>query len=51
MHAKHPRIFSPLKLGPVELPIRFHMSPRAVPMAVGSKPSDDFIHYNVARHA
>lgn len=27
MHAKHPRIFSPLKLGPVELPIRFYLSP------------------------
>ncbi len=49
MHAKYPRIFSPLKLGPVELPNRFYMSPHAVPMAVGTKPSDDFIHYNVAR--
>ncbi|MCK9563486.1 MAG: NAD(P)-binding protein, partial [Bacteroidales bacterium] len=28
---------------------RFYMSPHAVPMAVGTKPSDDYIHYNVAR--
>lgn len=33
----------------MELANRFYMSPHAVPMAVGSKPSDDYIHYNVAR--
>jgi 2,4-dienoyl-CoA reductase-like NADH-dependent reductase (Old Yellow Enzyme family) len=49
MHPKYPRIFSPIRLGPVALANRFYMSPHAVPMAVGSKPSDDFIHYNVAR--
>lgn len=49
MHPRYPRIFSPIKLGPIELSNRFYMSPHAVPMAVGTKPSDDFIHYNVAR--
>ncbi len=49
MHPKYPRIFSPIRLGPIELANRFYMSPHAVPMAVGTKPSDDFIHYNVAR--
>jgi 2,4-dienoyl-CoA reductase-like NADH-dependent reductase (Old Yellow Enzyme family) len=49
MHPKYPRIFSPINLGPIELANRFYMSPHSVPMAVGTKPSDDFIHYNVAR--
>ena len=33
MHAKYPRIFSPIRLGPIELANRFYMSPHAVPMA------------------
>ncbi len=49
MHPKYPNIFNPIKLGPVELPNRFYMSPHAVLMTVGSKPSDDYVHYNVAR--
>ena len=49
MHPKYPNIFKPIRLGPVELPNRFYMSPHAVPMAVGTKPSDDYIHYNVER--
>ncbi len=49
MHPKYPRIFSPIKLGPIELTNRFYMSPHSVPMAVGTKPSDDFIHYYEAR--
>ncbi|HEV8261234.1 MAG TPA: FAD-dependent oxidoreductase [Burkholderiales bacterium] len=49
MHPKYPHVFSPITLGPVELRNRFYMSPHAVPMTVGSKPSDDYIHYNVAR--
>ena len=49
MHPKYPHIFSPIKLGPVELPNRFYSSPHAVPMNFLGKPTDDFIHYNVAR--
>ena len=49
MHPKYPNVFSPIKLGPVELPNRFYSSPHAVPMNILGKPTDDFIHYNVAR--
>ncbi len=49
MHPVYPNVFTPIRLGPVELSNRFYMSPHAVPMAVGTKPSDDYIHYNVAR--
>jgi 2,4-dienoyl-CoA reductase-like NADH-dependent reductase (Old Yellow Enzyme family) len=49
VHTKYPNVFSPIKLGPVELRNRFYSSPHAVPMTIGSKPSDDYIHYNVAR--
>ncbi|MFV8816656.1 hypothetical protein [Haliea sp. E17] len=48
-HPKYPRVFSPTRLGPVELRNRFYSPPHAVPMTVGSKPSDDYIHYNAAR--
>ena len=49
MHAKYPHVFNPIKLGPVTLPNRFYMAPHAAAMAVGSKPSDDYVSYNVAR--
>lgn len=49
MHPTYPRIFSPIELGPVELPNRFYMSPHTAPVAVGTKPSDDYLHYVVAR--
>jgi 2,4-dienoyl-CoA reductase-like NADH-dependent reductase (Old Yellow Enzyme family) len=49
MHPRYPNIFSPIRLGPIELRNRFYSSPHAVPMTIGSKPSDDYIHYNVAR--
>ncbi len=49
MHAKYPNIFSPIKLGPVELRNRFYSSPHAVPMNILGKPTDAFVQYNVAR--
>jgi hypothetical protein len=49
VHPKYPKVFSPITLGPIELRNRFYSSPHAVPMTIGSKPSDDYIHYNVAR--
>ena len=49
MHPKYPYVFSPIRLGPIDVPNRFYLSPHAVPMTIGSKPSDDYIHYNVAR--
>lgn len=32
MHPKYPIMFSPIKLGPIELPNRFYMSLHAVPI-------------------
>ncbi|ORA10371.1 hypothetical protein BST14_20510 [Mycobacterium arosiense ATCC BAA-1401 = DSM 45069] len=50
MHPKYPNIFTPIKLGPIELTNRFYSSPHAVPLTIGAgKPTDDYIHYNVAR--
>ena len=49
MHPKYPNVFSPIKLGPVELKNRFYSSPHAVPMNILGKPTDDYIDYNVAR--
>jgi 2,4-dienoyl-CoA reductase-like NADH-dependent reductase (Old Yellow Enzyme family)/thioredoxin reductase len=49
MHARYPNIFSPIKIGPAELKNRFYSSPHAVPLNLLGQPSDDFIHYNVAR--
>ena len=49
VHPKYPNVFSPIRLGPIELPNRFYSSPHAVPMTIGSKPSDDYLHYILAR--
>ncbi len=49
MHAKYPRIFNPIRLGPVEIPNRFYFSPNASALSVGTKPSRDLAHYLSAR--
>jgi len=49
MHSRYPRVFSPIRLGPVEIANRFYFSPHGVALTVGTKPSDDFVHYNAAR--
>jgi 2,4-dienoyl-CoA reductase-like NADH-dependent reductase (Old Yellow Enzyme family)/pyruvate/2-oxoglutarate dehydrogenase complex dihydrolipoamide dehydrogenase (E3) component len=49
MHSRYPQIFSPIRLGPVEVPNRFYFSPHGVALSVGTKPSDDFVHYKAAR--
>jgi 2,4-dienoyl-CoA reductase-like NADH-dependent reductase (Old Yellow Enzyme family)/thioredoxin reductase len=49
MHPKYPHIFSPIRLGPVELPNRFFFSPHGVPLTIGSKPSNDLIAYATER--
>lgn len=48
-HPKYPTMFSPIRLGPVELRNRFYFSPHGTALTVGTKPSDDYSHYNVAR--
>ena len=50
MHKTYPRLFSPIKLGPVEIPNRFYFAPHGVHFTVGGgKPSQDYLHYKVAR--
>jgi 2,4-dienoyl-CoA reductase-like NADH-dependent reductase (Old Yellow Enzyme family)/thioredoxin reductase len=48
-HPKYPHVFSPIRLGPVEIPNRFYFAPHGVALAVGTQPSLDFIRYNVER--
>jgi 2,4-dienoyl-CoA reductase-like NADH-dependent reductase (Old Yellow Enzyme family) len=50
MHAKYPRVFSPIKLGPIEIPNRFYSSPHICPLTTHTGgPSEDFIAYYMAR--
>jgi 2,4-dienoyl-CoA reductase-like NADH-dependent reductase (Old Yellow Enzyme family) len=49
MHAKYPNLFSPIRLGPVEIPTRFYFSPHGLPLTVGCSPSNDLISYCVER--
>jgi 2,4-dienoyl-CoA reductase-like NADH-dependent reductase (Old Yellow Enzyme family) len=46
---KYPRTFSPIRLGPVEVQNRFYFAPHGVALSVGTRPSDDFVAYSVAR--
>jgi 2,4-dienoyl-CoA reductase-like NADH-dependent reductase (Old Yellow Enzyme family)/thioredoxin reductase len=50
MHPKYPHIFSPIRLGPIEIPNRFYASPHICPLTTSSGgPSEDFIAYYLAR--
>jgi len=42
-------MFTPIRLGPVELRNRFYFSPHGTALTVGTMPSEDFCHYNVER--
>jgi 2,4-dienoyl-CoA reductase-like NADH-dependent reductase (Old Yellow Enzyme family)/thioredoxin reductase len=48
---RYPRVFSPLMLGPVQVPNRFYFAPHGVALTIGSAPSEDFVLYNTARVA
>ncbi len=48
-HPKYPHIFSPIRLGPVEIPNRFYFAPHGVGLTVGSRPSFDFPYYSAER--
>lgn len=48
-HPKYPHMFSPIRLGPVELRNRFYFSPHGTALTVGTQPSQDFSYYNVER--
>jgi 2,4-dienoyl-CoA reductase-like NADH-dependent reductase (Old Yellow Enzyme family) len=49
MHPRYPHVFSPIRLGPIEIPNRFYFSPHGLALTVGTKPSDDLVHYKAAR--
>ena len=38
MHPRYPNVFSPVRIGPVELPNRYYFAPHAIPLSVGSAP-------------
>jgi 2,4-dienoyl-CoA reductase-like NADH-dependent reductase (Old Yellow Enzyme family) len=49
VHDKYPRVFSPIRLGPVEVPTRFFFAPHGSSLNVGTKPSDDLLAYSTER--
>ncbi len=49
MHSKYPHVFSPIKLGPVELENRFYFAPHGIGLALGNEPSNDLPGYSAAR--
>ncbi len=49
MHPRYPNIFSPIRLGPVEIPARFFFAPHGSSLSAGTKPSDDLVSYSVER--
>ncbi len=49
MHPRYPQVFSPVRIGPVELGNRFYFSPHAIPLSVGANPSEDFVAYCTER--
>ena len=46
---KYPHVFSPIRLGPVEVKNRFYFSPHGTPYQTASGPTDAFVAYYVAR--
>ncbi len=49
MHPKYPHVFSPIRLGPVELPTRFFFAPHGSSLSAGTKPADDLVAYSAER--
>jgi dimethylglycine catabolism A len=49
VHPKYPNIFSPIQLGPVEIPTRFFFAPHGSALSAGTKPSDDLVAYSAER--
>lgn len=45
----YPRVFSPIRLGPVELPNRYFFAPHGSALSIGTKPSDDLVAYSAER--
>ncbi len=49
MHPRYPNVFSPLKIGPVEVPNRYYFSAHGLPLTVGCSPSNDLVAYATER--
>ena len=49
MHPKYPNVFSPITLGPVEIPTRFFFAPHGSSLSIGTKPADDLVAYSSER--
>lgn len=45
----YPHVFSPVRIGPIELPNRYYFSPHGLPLTVGCSPSNDLVSYCVER--
>lgn len=48
-HPRYPTVFTPIKLGPVELPNRYYFSPHGLPLTIGPGPSNDMVAYCTER--
>src|SRR5450755_2176107 len=49
MHPKYPKVFSPIRLGPIEIPTRFFFAPHGSALSAGTKPSDELVAYSAER--
>ena len=49
MHPTYPNVFTPIKLGPVEIENRFYFAPHGVALTIGAEPSNDFPYYSAER--
>lgn len=49
MHPRYPNVFSPLALGPIEIPTRYFFAPHGSALSAGSKPLDDLVAYSAER--
>jgi 2,4-dienoyl-CoA reductase-like NADH-dependent reductase (Old Yellow Enzyme family)/thioredoxin reductase len=49
VHPRYPNVFSPIRLGPIEIPTRFFFAPHGSALSAGTKPSDDLVAYSVER--
>jgi len=49
VHARYPKVFSPITLGPVEIPNRFYFAPHGLMLALDAEPTNDLPYYSAAR--
>lgn len=49
LHPVYPNVFSPVRLGPVELPNRYFFAPHGSALSAGTKPADDLVAYSAER--